>query len=251
MEGERNMRIVDEETKQSESAAAKELAPELSPEEYVHRPQSDFNRLIRWILILVPGIAVLLLILSLLFNHWAWKSETDDLLSAEVGDTVEFGNASSESEEMCTWTVLQRDGDRILLVCNNYIGYLITEDDGAGSIKALNSDTWETTEWREYLNGDFYENVFDKKEKKLIAETEIAVEENEDGSLATGAVTKDKLFLLSADEVNPEISADWNTVLRTPGTVNPLYMGSGEITEISVGTYYYKPAMWLDLSSVK
>ena len=244
------MRIVDEETERKEREALK-AAPEASASEMVHRPESEHNRMLMWILIMIPSVALVLIILAVIFGRLSWNSEVSDLLSAEVGNTIEFGNISDGSEAMCTWTVLKKEDDRILVVCNNYIGEVIVEELEDGSQAVLGEDSWETTACMEYLNGEFYENVFDKKEKKLILQVTLEPETSESG-FSSGNATADRLFLLSAEEItDPEISAAWNTLLRTPGEENPLYMGKGETEEISVGTYYYKPAMWLDLSSVK
>ena len=60
--------------------------------------------------------------------------------------------------------------------------------------------TWEKSDIRNYLNGDFY-NTFSAEEKKMILEKQNENLNNQWFGTPAGNATKDKVFLLSLDEV--------------------------------------------------
>ena len=60
--------------------------------------------------------------------------------------------------------------------------------------------TWEKSDTRKYLNGDFY-NTFSAEEKALIFEKQNENPNNQWFGTPAGNATKDKVFLLSLDEV--------------------------------------------------
>ena len=88
--------------------------------------------------------------------------------------------------------------------------------------------TWETCDLRKWLNGDFLETEFSIKEQEAILETAVKNPDNKTYKTKGGNDTKDKIFLLSLDEVRKYFQNDiyratgrwwW---LRSPGT----YQGS-------------------------
>lgn len=60
---------------------------------------------------------------------------------------------------------------------------------------------WADSSLRAYLNGDFYKKTFNKKEKERIVSTTLVNNINPEYSKSLGTDTKDKVFLLSAEEV--------------------------------------------------
>jgi len=101
--------------------------------------------------------------------------------SAQVGDKVTLGNID--------WYVLAVESGKALLLSEKV---LETRAYHSSNIEI----TWEDCDLRAYLNGSFYDNNFSDQEKKKIIETDLL---NEDTSGNIG--TKDKVFLLSKDEV--------------------------------------------------
>ena len=61
--------------------------------------------------------------------------------------------------------------------------------------------TWETCSLRAWLNGEFYDTAFNDKEKALIAETIIPADKNPWKDTDPGNATRDRVFLLSALEI--------------------------------------------------
>lgn len=61
--------------------------------------------------------------------------------------------------------------------------------------------TWEKSTIRQYLNNEFY-NTFSEEEKAMIKETDIVNSNNLEYGTSEDNNTKDKVFLLSIDEVN-------------------------------------------------
>lgn len=115
-----------------------------------------------------------------------------------VGDSVELGsfNYSADSPDAVgpiVWTVLDKIGDEYLLLADVCL-VALPYNESAGNT------TWENCSLRKWLNADFYEYAFSDSEKNLICETDIT-------TVSDGySVTKDKVFLLSTDEVNKYLS---------------------------------------------
>ncbi|MCL2013797.1 MAG: DUF6273 domain-containing protein [Oscillospiraceae bacterium] len=118
------------------------------------------------------------------------------------------------------------------------------------------SSDWETSDIRQYLNGEFYENTFSSSEKNKIAESDIT---------NTGNNTKDRIFLLSDEEAQMakyfasdkgRIALDINTGealwwwLRSPGDSvgNHTVEMDGSIDGyVFSGAGGVRPALWLNL----
>lgn len=155
----------------------------------------------------------------------AFELKTELLRTAEVGDTIYFGNYEqddddSDGKEPIAWRVLAKEDNRILVISNNVID----------RISYPNCYTW--------LNHTFFKEAFSVDEQEIIV----------------------KIFLLDADEANQYFNSDearscgeewWLTIRRNLSyTVND----HGAIS-LSHGRYSYsyagvRPAMWIDLSSL-
>jgi hypothetical protein len=68
--------------------------------------------------------------------------------------------------------------------------------------KNFNDVTWEISAIRKYLNSEFLENKFSEEEIEKIIETEIPNHDNLWYGTKGGNDTKDKIFLLSLEEVD-------------------------------------------------
>ncbi len=235
------MRIIDEKTK---NEIKNNVIVE--PSEYVHRPKNPGDK-IKWvILFMLPFFCIMLFLVAYLVRGISWHLEKKSLVEAKVGDTVTFGTAGDE-DEVLTWTVLDGQGDRLLLFCNLSVGSIIVrEDNGA--------DSWEHSEQRAFLNGEFYERAFSEKEKKLLIEMKLDAETNAETAFSSGNATTDMAFLLSSEEVSKYAQhVSGNTVLRSPGEGLPLYLKSGKLsTDWMLGEQLkYRPAVWVDVSGIK
>ena len=104
-----------------------------------------------------------------------------------VGQSISMGGI--------TWRVLDVQNGKALLLSDQILDNKAYQD----NIALMN--TWADSPLRTYLNGDFYNNTFSKSEKKRIVTTTLINNINPNYSNALGIDTKDKVFLLSSEEV--------------------------------------------------
>jgi len=135
--------------------------------------------------------------------------------TVEVGETVQLGGHD--------WQVLDVQDGKALLLSKKVLLTRAYHPSG-GEI------TWENSDIREYLNGDFYEATFTDEEKARIVETNLENKSNSQYGTGAGNDTTDKVFLLSineaekyipdsADRIAENIENDETVLwwLRTPG----------------------------------
>lgn len=111
-------------------------------------------------------------------------------VSAEAGGIIQLGGYD--------WRVLDvRDG-KVFILSDK-----ILENRPYHNITLLASDsiTWAECSLRKYLNGEFYDKTFTSAEKARIIETNVANKNNQWFDTPGGKNTKDKIFLLSLEEV--------------------------------------------------
>jgi len=160
-----------------------------------------------------------------------------------VGEVVEFAGFD--------WWVLDVKDDMAFIVRVNYP----TQE----KFHSETTASWETSDIREFLNGEYFNENFSAEEKLWIIESTIANR--------GGADTTDKIFLLSIDEVETYLTdEDMRSIyyegtsskgmwwLRTPGENNPdgavmCVMQDGTIdgdraVNQSIGV---RPALWLNI----
>lgn len=68
---------------------------------------------------------------------------------------------------------------------------------------------------RQWLNNEFFKTAFKTFEKELIVETKVSNPDNAGFGTKGGNDTRDKIFLLSLDEVNRYFASDDERVRRT------------------------------------
>ena len=205
-----------------------------------------------------------------------------DFSKVKPGDTIKFGAYEQDmvyenGREPIEWIVLEKT-DKQMLVISKY---------SLDKIPYNNSDegvTWENCTLRKWLNESFYDFAFNKQEKKLIKTTTVKTSTNPETKVSSGNKTKDKLFILSIQDVlnekygfskkalkydelrrgtyawNPNAGGRW--WLRTPGedTYMTLFVGSEGSLEYSYGAnvlggndYYgymglgVRPAMYISI----
>ena len=119
----------------------------------------------------------------------------------EVGDTVLFGkyeqdNDTTNGQEEIEWIVVKRDGNKVLLWSKYYLDYQPYSTD--------NTEYWENSYLRQWLNSDFINTAFNKEQQEYIQESTInnAYEFSEAVYESYGGPnTVDRVFIFSADEI--------------------------------------------------
>ena len=111
--------------------------------------------------------------------------------NAEVGDYVKFGSypQTAEGEEQpIEWQVLAKENNKVFVISRYGLDAKRFDDD---------SNDWESSEIRQWLNGDFYNKVFTEKEKKYISPSNLS-----------DVGTSDNVFLLSKEEAETYFAND-------------------------------------------
>ena len=131
-----------------------------------------------------------------------------------AGDILKFGSYPYEEDgtsKPIEWIVLDIDAKGNALLLSKYaldnVEYNETDTDV----------TWETSTIRHWLNKDFFNKAFNEEEKKKIAETYIENNDNLDYLTKGGNATKDRIFLLSIEEVHKYLrSKEIRKAIPTP-----------------------------------
>jgi hypothetical protein len=169
--------------------------------------------------------------------------------STRVGDTIEMGQLD--------WIVLAVEDGKALIISEDVL-----------ESRAYHSEwteiTWEHSDIRAYLNGEFF-NSFNSTDQNKIIETTVINSNNPTHGTPGGNDTTDKIFLLSIDEANTyftdsnsriALNKDGNAswwLLRSPGLLSntAASVGSGGSVDdngrgvsLTVG---FRPALWLNL----
>lgn len=130
--------------------------------------------------------------------------------NAKVGDYVKFGNYPQTGEgkkQPIEWQVLAKENNKMLVISRYALDAKRFDDD---------SNNWKNSEIRSWLNGDFYNNAFNEKEKKCIKSSNLS-----------DVGTIDNVFLLSRKEVKK-------------------YFVNKEIRKCKVTDYAKNNSDWLD-----
>ena len=114
-------------------------------------------------------------------------------------DTVTFGVDKDGSP--IEWIVLEKSNNKALLLSK----YVLTSHSYNEEYVDI---TWENCTMRKWLNSEYINTIFSKKEQGSILTTDVINNDNVQYGTKGGNKTKDKLFLLSIDEVNKYFSTD-------------------------------------------
>ena len=125
----------------------------------------------------------------------AYQSHSDNL---NTGDIISFGHYEQDNDlqngaEPIRWQILDITDGKMLIISQYGLDAKQFHEDFSGS-------GYQESTLRKWLNTDFYENAFQLREKNNIILTNI------DNS--SGIQTKDKVFLLSHDEVERYFPSD-------------------------------------------
>lgn len=207
-------------------------------------------------------IAVFILIIvgyTVLTNVFSPIPQYNDV---EVGEYIKFGtyeqdHNTSNGEEDIEWLVLDvKEGKALIISKDAFITpkqYFPLDYHG--------TETWEACPIREWLNSDFINTAFSKKEQAIISTVTVPADDNPKYGTDAGNATQDKAFLLSVAEANKYFSSDKSRQcnnrswwLRTPGfnaANTAIVESSGYIDIMGIGSSYHmsiRPAMWIDLN---
>lgn len=198
-----------------------------------------------------------------------------DIEKLNIGDEIVFGryeqddNRSNDGEEI-EWTILDKQGDRVLVISKYVLEGSRYNDD-------YMDVTWEQSLVREWLNTEFINDAFSESEQAMIPKVLVTADKNPEYDSDPGNDTEDKIFLLSVPEVEKYFASDeerlctptdgakarkadvnsatgycfWS--LRTPGnnnTCNAVVYSTGEIYNWGHGTGNMgsvRPAMWIEM----
>ena len=199
---------------------------------------------------------------------------------AEVGSLVLFGSWEQDGHEengpeAILWRVLEKDGDRLLLLSEYGMEPLPFE-------RPARRITWAECQLRSWLNGAFLEAAFASEEQERICVSPVSADRNPSYRPDPGAETRDRLFLLSVEEAYRYLpsaeerqcfATPWAKKqmalssrengrawwwLRTPGQVlnyAAFVLDGGEIREdgyhVSYAYITVRPAMWVCLPSAE
>ena len=119
----------------------------------------------------------------------------------QVGDKILFGNYD--------WQVLDIQNDRALIITENIIEQRPYHNAYVGI-------TWTDCSLRKYLNGEFYDR-FNKDDKSRICPVINKNPDNQWYGIKGGEDTRDRIFLLSIEEVVCKYFGDSSSKLYNPG----------------------------------
>ena len=116
----------------------------------------------------------------------------------KVGRSFTFGlyeqdNSQKNGPEPIRWVILDRDGDRVLVISRYVLDCKLYHEE-------RQPVTWETCTLRAWLNGEFLNAAFDPDELELIQTTHVTADRNPIYDVDPGSDVDDKLFLLSLYE---------------------------------------------------
>lgn len=168
-------------------------------------------RLLIELIVLVAALATIGITVNNYLNRRMQEAKASkSIIDTEIGKDVTFGNYQ--------WTIIDKDDEKAILVAAS---------DKADDLKLVsyhNTDeavTWETSDVRAWLNGEFLENGFSDEERERILLTDVVNNDNETYGTDGGNDTQDYVYLLSVEEYNQYYeytkSMPQNWYLRTPG----------------------------------
>lgn len=187
-----------------------------SPEHQVdmwHRITAKHGKIIVLIAVSVLSVLVVGLIIFLIYIRPAteYKDEARLFSNAKAGDVVNFGRFDTVSylpgKERLEWIVLYKEDDELLLIARQGLV-------GKEYNKEHCDIAWENSTLRKYLNEDFYNTVFGKKEKNLVCADSIS------GDKVT-LLTIAEAEMLFADDLSRQISVT-DVALKNGTNINKL-----------------------------
>lgn len=216
-------------------------------------------------------------------SHTSSGTIKKDPEQAKVGDYILFGNYEQDNntnngKEKIEWLVLDKKGERLLVISKYNLDSLEFNIPKNPSKVSGEEAVWESCTLRKWLNNDFLNTAFSAEEQKNITISDVPAHKNPAYDTDPGKDTQDKIFLLSISEVNRYFPSKESRVcentayikalnpydsdpyswwlLRTPGSETSM------VTAIVLDGVVYnsglfiwnkngiRPAMWIELNSI-
>lgn len=164
------------------------------------------------LLIAVLATVALAVIASLIITQVIFPAREYKKLEEKyaVGSYVTFGvypqTEAGTDNTPIEWMVLAKDGNQVLLLSRYGL-------DAKGYHSSERDVTWETCSLRSWLNSTFINRAFSGEEQKGILLTDVSNAPNQGNanwSTDGGRDTQDRIFLLSAAEVNQYFGLDYD-----------------------------------------
>ena len=186
------------------------------------------------------------------------------LLTCESGDVITFGTYEQDNNldngaEAIEWLVLNRDGNKALVISK----YCLEQMPFNNTLAPV---TWENCTIRKWLNNDFFNTAFSADEKTSVLVSNISYPDDVDHEEPT-RTTKDRIFLLSENEALLYFDSDSERATQTTEYVGALHCywilrTNGSVSNVAhvdtsgyVGYYenvdrewYIRPAMWIEIN---
>ena len=112
-------------------------------------------------------------------------------------DSIYFGSYYEHNGRpgQIEWTILKEEDGKLLIISNDILDYQPYD-------KNNRKVTWETCSLRSWLNNDFINAAFNASEQEYILTMPVSDSANKKYGTKAGKNTKDKIFLLSANEAD-------------------------------------------------
>ena len=145
------------------------------------------------------------------------KKQIDDVIVYEEGesdfDIVTLGrfeqdNDRTNGKEKIEWIVLEKDDDKMLLMSR----YILDEVEYSNVYDKR--VTWFNSSLRAYANNEFYNEVFDEREKALILPTKLKTYDNPVYNSIEESETVDKVFIIGFDECMKYFDIDYDECIK-------------------------------------
>ena len=195
--------------------------------------------------------------------------EAEKKASITVGKTLTFGSYEQDDnlangKEPIEWIVLEKQGEKAFVISKN----VVTRHNYNDTWKSV---TWETCTLRSWLNDEFFNTAFSKKEQDAILTTKVdnsKEQGNSDWYSDGGKDTEDKIYLLSYKEACTYFKTDQERgcfdyqrrlamwLLRSPGSSQTVALVVGPVGQfiskwsVSDGFGSIRPVLWVDLEKI-
>lgn len=156
-------------------------------------------KIVKILICVVLAAIVLQLVGSNIYR--AYKSSNFFIKGRDVGDTFYMGDYEQDAiaingKEPLEWVVIDKQDGKILVTTKKIIEVKPFDTTGNEEL------TWESSELREFLNGEFVDTTFSKSEQSRILSTTVTADSNPTyEEVNQGNDTEDKVFVLSIDEM--------------------------------------------------
>lgn len=119
---------------------------------------------------------------------------------AKVGRTYTFGTYEqdgniSNGKEPIKWIVLAKSGKKLLVISKYALDFQPYHKKGTAT-------TWAGCSLRKWLNNTFYKKAFNSQERRKILKRTVKGAPDIYSNMPAGKSTKDRIFLLSLEEIN-------------------------------------------------